>query len=47
MQDKALVGHKTNLVKIRDPCNGNIIVTLRDPKVNIEPYKSMEGVINV
>ena len=46
MQDRAL-NRKTNLVKIKDPCTGNVLVTIRDPKHKIEPYKNMDGVVDI
>lgn len=47
MQDKSIIGLKTNLVRIRDPCNGHLLAQIRDPKINIMPYKTMEGVFDM
>ena len=47
VQDKALIGRMTNLVKIKDPCTGNIIAQIRDPKITISHYESMEGIIDI
>jgi len=47
VQDKAFSGSMTNLVRIRDPCTGQLLVEIRDPKIDINPYSSMEGVIDI
>ena len=48
MQDKALIGSLTNIVRIRDPDNSKLVIaSIRDPKVDINPYSSMNGVINM
>lgn len=47
VQDRALVNRQTKLVKIRDPCNGHTIAVIRDPKIDIQPYSSMNGVIDL
>lgn len=46
VQDRALK-RKTQLVKIRDPCNGNVLATLRDPKAKIDPYRNKHAIINI
>ena len=46
VQDRALK-RKTNLVKIMDPCNGNVLASIRDPKCRIIPYKDMEGIVDI
>ena len=28
-----------HIVKVRDPVNNNVIVTIKNPSVKIEPYK--------
>lgn len=30
-----------------DPCTGNTMVVIRNPKIKIKPYTSMEGVIDI
>ena len=47
VQDNKTLNRMTDLIKIRDPCNGNLIVSIRDPKCKIEPYKTREGIINI
>lgn len=47
VQDRAIIGRLTNMVKIRDPCTGHLIVSIRDPKVDINPYSSSFGVIDM
>ena len=47
VQDRAILGRLTQLVQIRDPCNGHIIASIRDPKVGIVSYKSEDGVIDL
>ena len=47
VQDKALIGSLTNMVRIKDPSTGLLIASIRDPKVDINPYSSMDGVIDM
>ena len=47
VQDKSIIGVKTNLVRIRDPCNGQLLAQIRDPKIAILPYQTMDGVIDI
>ena len=47
VQDKALIGSLTNMVRIKDPSTGLLIASIRDPKVDINPYSSMAGVIDM
>ena len=47
VQDRAITGQLTNLVRIRDPVNGHLIASIRNPKIDIHPYKSHEGVIDM
>ena len=46
VKDRAL-NRMTSLIRIRDPCNGNLLATIRDPKCKIEPYKRREGIIDI
>ena len=45
--DKSIIGVKTKLVRIRDPCNGQLLAQIRDPKIAIQPYQTMDGVIDI
>ena len=46
--DKAIVGKYTNVVRVRDPLDNKIIVSIRDPKVRIVGYKDIKkGTINI
>ena len=45
--DKAIIGSVSDYVQIKDPCTGNTMVVIRNPKVKIQPYKSMDGVIDM
>ena len=47
VQDKALIGRLTNMVRIKDPGTGLLIASIRDPKVDINPYSDMNGVIDM
>ena len=47
VQDKALIGSVTNMVRIKDPITGLLIASIRDPKVDINPYSNMSGIINM
>lgn len=47
VQDKAFIGSLTNMVRIKDPGTGLLIASIRDPKVDINPYSSMDGVIDM
>ena len=47
VQDRAIIGRMTKIVKIRDPCTGNLIASIRNPKARITSYTSMEGVIDM
>ena len=47
VQDKALIGNLTNMVRIKDPSTGLLIASIRDPKVDINPYSSMAGIIDM
>ena len=47
VQDKALIGSLTNMVRIKDPSTGLLIASIRDPKVDINPYSSMAGIIDM
>ena len=47
VHDRALIGRVTNLVRIKDPCTGLLIAEIRDPKVDINPYSNMDGVIDM
>ena len=47
VQDRAIIGRTTNLVRIRDPCTGHLIASIRDPKVDINPYSGTAGVIDM
>ena len=38
VQDKAFNGRLTDIVKIKDPCSGLTIATIRDPKVVVAPF---------
>ena len=35
------------MVRIRDPCTGNLIASIRDPKIDINPYSGQIGVIDM
>ena len=37
----------TNLIKIRDPCDGKLLATIRNPKCKIEPYKTRDAIIDI
>ena len=34
-------------MKVKDPCTGHTLAEIKNPKVKIQPYKSMEGVIDI
>ena len=35
------------MTQVKDPCTGNKIVTIWNPKVQIRPYTSMDGVVDL
>ena len=35
------------MVQVKDPCTGNLIAEIRDPKVLIKSYSSMDGVVDL
>ena len=47
VQDRAILGRLTNMVRIKDPSTGLLIASIRDPKVDINPYSSMRGVVDM
>ena len=47
MQDRAVSDRKTLIVRIKDPCNGKLIASVRDPKVKIGPYRDMDKIIDM
>lgn len=47
VQDTAFTGRITNLVRIRDPFTGLLLVEIRNPKIDINPYSSGEGLIDM
>ena len=46
VQDRAFK-RMTNLIKIRDPCDGKLLATIRNPKCKIEPYKTKDAIIDI
>ena len=46
VQDRACK-RLTNLIKIRDPCDGKLLATIRNPKCKIEPYKTKDAIIDI
>lgn len=47
MQDRAIIGRVTNLVRIKDPCTGHLIAQIRDPKIAIDPYQNSKNIIDM
>ena len=47
VQDRAIIGRLTNMVRIKDPSTGLLIASIRDPKIDINPYTDMSGVIDM
>jgi len=47
VQDRAIIGRVTNLVRIRDPSTGLLIATIRDPKIDILPYQPSDQIIDM
>ena len=46
--DSAIKGKESTLVKIRDPCNnGNVLVTIRNPKHSIANYANKDKLIDI
>jgi hypothetical protein len=37
----------TNLVRVRDPCTGLLLVSIRNPKIDINPYTSGAALIDM
>ena len=47
VRDKAGKKEPTCLVKVKDPCSGWLIATIRDPKIDINPYLDEKKLINL
>ena len=47
MQDRAIKGRTSEWISIKDPCTGNTLAVIKNPKVKIKPYKSMAGVVDM
>ena len=47
VKDKAGKNEPTCLVKVKDPCSGWLIATVRDPKIDIDPYRDEHKLINL
>ena len=43
IQDKAIIGSLTKIVRIRDPIDKRLIVSLRNPGVPIKTYEDPEN----
>ena len=47
VQDRAIEDKMSNVVRVKDPCTGNTLVSIRNPQVKIKPYSSMDGVVDM
>ena len=43
IQDKAIIGSLTKIVRIRDPIDKRLIVSLRNPGVPVKTYEDPEN----
>ena len=43
IQDPSEYGKAMNIIKVRDPINNNIIATVMNPNVKIEPFRDPKG----
>ena len=47
VQDRAIKDSWTDQIRVKDPCTGQTLVVIKNPKVKIQPYKSMDGIVDI